>query len=185
MPLIYTCTCIRITQATCCTVLSYNVVSFNVVSMLVMQCYFLHFSVLHCCVLHCCVLHCCVVHCFVLYYCFFGLFGPPVIKLSKLIEKLRIIGPPLFHDRFHLAIDPEQSILQHQMIDLVNHTKQQSMILNSKKTKCIPFINSLTKDFLPELYVDEGEPLEVICKIKLVGLVICSGRSTPSTRLAG
>lgn len=48
------------------------------------------------------------------------------------------------------------------------------MILNSKKTKCLPFNNSLTKDFVPQLSVEPGRNLEVIYKMKLVGLVINS-----------
>ena len=48
------------------------------------------------------------------------------------------------------------------------------MILNEKKTKCLPFILSKTKDFLPQLSLKEGEFLEVVYKIKLVGLVVTS-----------
>ena len=46
------------------------------------------------------------------------------------------------------------------------------MLLNSKKTKCLPFTNSITKDFMPELSLEEGTYLEVIYQMKLVGLVI-------------
>ena len=48
------------------------------------------------------------------------------------------------------------------------------MVLNEKKTKCLPFILSQTKDFQPELSLEEGEFLEVVYKLKLVGLVITS-----------
>ena len=48
------------------------------------------------------------------------------------------------------------------------------MLLNSKKTNCLPFINSITKDFMPERSLEEGSYLEVIYELKLVGLVISS-----------
>ena len=48
------------------------------------------------------------------------------------------------------------------------------MVLNKKKTKCIPFINSKTKDFVPQISLGDGNYLEVIYQLKLVGLVITS-----------
>ena len=96
------------------------------------------------------------------------------ISLSNLVGKERIIGPPPFRGRFHLKMPKEKSILQHQLEDLVVYTKQNSMILNSKKTKCLPFIMSRTKDFIPELTLEQGTNLEVIYSLKLVGLVISS-----------
>ena len=44
------------------------------------------------------------------------------------------------------------------------------MIINKSKTKCLPFNNSRTKDFIPKLSVKEGEYLEVIYSLKLVGI---------------
>ena len=38
----------------------------------------------------------------------------------------------------------------------------------------MPFINSNTRDFLPQLSLDEGTNLEVIYEPKLVGLVVTS-----------
>ena len=96
------------------------------------------------------------------------------ISLSDLIQKERIIGPPNFHDRFHLKLPPQKCILQHQLVDLTSFTSRQSMLLNSKKTKCLPFVNSVTKDFMPEISIVEGKYLEVIYELRLVGLVISS-----------
>ena len=97
------------------------------------------------------------------------------ISLKDLEKELRIIGPPQFHRRFHLELPPQKSIIQHiQLHDLMEHTKKNHMILNSKKTKCIPFNNSLTKDFIPKYSIEQGSNLEVIYSLKLVGLVINS-----------
>ena len=96
------------------------------------------------------------------------------ISLSDLIEKKRIIGPLNYHDRFNLMLPQNKSILQHQICDLEIFTKERHMKLNSRKTKCIPFNNSLTKDFMPEIRMDGDQCIEVIYQLKLVGLVINS-----------
>ena len=96
------------------------------------------------------------------------------ISLLDLQLKKRIIGPLDYHDRFNLTLPPEKSILQHQLLDLIRYTAKQSMVLNEKKTKCLPFILSQTKDFQPELSLEEGKYLEVVYRLKLVGLVISS-----------
>ena len=99
------------------------------------------------------------------------------ISLSNLIEKKRIIGPLNYHDRFNLTLPHQKSILQHQIEDLQIFTTEHHMKLNSRKTKCMPFINSLTKDFEPQLAIDNENYLEVIYELKLVGLVISSDLS--------
>ena len=96
------------------------------------------------------------------------------ISLSNLIEKERIIGPLNYHDRFNLTLPHHKSILQHQIEDLKIFTKEYHMQLNSSKTKCMPFVNSLTKDFVPQLSIQNEECLEVIYQLKLVGLVLTS-----------
>ena len=89
-------------------------------------------------------------------------------------RKKRIIGPLNYHDRFNLAIPPHKSILQHQLQDLKVFTKQHHMILNSRKSKCIPFNSLKSKDFMPQLELEDGSFLEVVYELKLVGLVITS-----------
>jgi hypothetical protein len=96
------------------------------------------------------------------------------ISLSNLIEKERIIGPLNFHDRHNLTIPANLSILQHQLEDLSKYTIDHHMVLNAKKTKCLPFIRSESKDFMPELRIDQDSTLEVIYSLKLVGLVVTS-----------
>ena len=96
------------------------------------------------------------------------------ISLSKLQTKERIIGPLNFHDRFSLFLPPSLSILQHQLDDLKIFTQEHSMKLNSRKTKCMPYINSRTRDFMPQLSLESDSFLEVIYELKLVGLVLTS-----------
>ena len=75
---------------------------------------------------------------------------------------------------FQLTLPADKSILQHQLIDLQLFTNQHHMKLNKSKTECLPFINSNTRDFIPQLTLEEGSYLEVIYELKLVGLVITS-----------
>ena len=51
------------------------------------------------------------------------------------------------------------------------------MKLNKSKTKCFPFITRQTKDFMPQLSLEEGNFLEVIYQLKLVSLVLTSDLS--------
>ena len=48
------------------------------------------------------------------------------------------------------------------------------MVLNTKKTKVFPFINSKKRDYLPQISIDPGNYLEVIYQLKLVGVMITS-----------
>ena len=99
------------------------------------------------------------------------------ISLKSLVKDTPIIGPQPYHGRFNLIHPKTESVLQHQLDDLVVYTKENHMVLNSKKTKCMPFNNSKTRDFIPKLSVEEGTNLEVIYKLKLVGLVLTSDLS--------
>ena len=96
------------------------------------------------------------------------------ISLSQLIQKGRIIGPLNYHDRFNLMLPKNLCILQHQISDLQIFTKEHHMKLNNQKTKCMPFINSLTTDYMPQISIGNEETLEVIFQLKLVGLVVNS-----------
>ena len=96
------------------------------------------------------------------------------ISLSNLTRKETIVGPLDWHDRFQLTLPANKSILQHQLLDLQEFSKLHHMKLNQSKTKCLPFINSKTRDFMPQLSLVEGTSLEVIYELKLVGLVVTS-----------
>ena len=95
--------------------------------------------------------------------------------MKRLRHKERIIGPLDFHDRHNLTIPPHLSILQHQLEDLARYTRDHHMVLNSKKTKCLPFLKSKVNDFMPQLKIEGEDYLEVIYSLKLVGLVVTSG----------
>ena len=96
------------------------------------------------------------------------------IYLNNLVQGEAFIGPPSYNGRFKLAMPPEKMILQHQLDDTVRYTTKKLNTLNKSKTKCLPFNNLRTKDFIPKLSMQEGEYLELIYSLKLVGTLINS-----------
>ena len=90
------------------------------------------------------------------------------MSLSDLQQKQRLIGPLNYHDRFNLTLPPEKSILQHQLLDLVRYTAQQSMVLNEKKTKNMIVNFSKKYQFTTQLSVNDI-PIELVRETKLLG----------------
>ena len=88
-----------------------------------------------------------------------------------------VLGPRNIHEQPGLHLPPEQSVLQHQLADLLEFTNQNKMKINMKKTKVMPFNLSKKYDFLPQLSFPDGEPLEVIYTTKLLGVTLSSDLS--------
>ena len=99
------------------------------------------------------------------------------VSLDDLIPKQPFIGPLNFHERHGLILPRDKTISQHKLKDLHDFTIANQMVINSKKTKIIPFNFSKTKDFIPDLSLPNSEPLEVVYETKLVGLIVCSSLS--------
>ena len=66
------------------------------------------------------------------------------LRLS-LIPSIPIIGPPNQHEQPGLHLPVEQSVLQHQLADLLVFTNDNKMKINFKKTKILPFNVSYTR----------------------------------------
>ena len=99
---------------------------------------------------------------------------------SVLVPTAPIFGPPNLHEIPGLHLPPEQSILQHQLADLLDFTEANKMKINSKKTKIIPFNLSKKNDFLPQLNLPNCPPIEVIYETKLLGVTLSSNLSWSS-----
>ena len=91
---------------------------------------------------------------------------------TKLIGATATIGPPNIHEQPGLILPPDQSVLQHQLQDLLAFTDQNGMKINTKKTKIIPFNVSKKFDFLPQINFPGYEALEVTYTTKLPLLVM-------------
>ena len=95
-----------------------------------------------------------------------------VVELENLIHDDEMIGPRNFHDRFGLKLPPDKSRIQGRLKDLENYVVEHEMMLNTRKTKIIPFNFSRTSDFEPNITLDENR-LDIIYQTKLLG-VICT-----------
>ena len=96
---------------------------------------------------------------------------------AKLIKAKPTFGPCNIHEQAGLILPPGQSVLQHQLQDLLEFTNQNRMKINTKKTKVIPFNVSKKFDFLPQVNFPGHEPLEVIYTTKLLGVTLSTDLS--------
>ena len=71
----------------------------------------------------------------------------------------------------------DQSVLQHQLADLLVFTNDNKMKINFKKTKILPFNTTKKYDFLPQLHFPGCDPLEVIYETRLLGVILSSNLS--------
>ena len=97
------------------------------------------------------------------------------IKLrTQLVPTPPAHGPLNLHEQSGLVLPPDNSILQHQLSDLLAFTNQNKMKINMKKTKIVPFNVSKNFGFLPQLNFPGEEPLEVIYQTRLLGVILSS-----------
>ena len=96
---------------------------------------------------------------------------------AALVPAAPIIGPPNLHEQPGLILPADQSVLQHQLADLLVFTDENQMKINLKKTKIIPFNTSKKFDFLPQLCFPNCDPLEVIYETRLLGVTLSSNLS--------
>ena len=97
--------------------------------------------------------------------------------ISTLVPAPPIIGPSNLHEQPGLVLPADQSVLQHQLADLLVFTDDNKMKINFKKTKIIPFNTTKKYDFLPQLHFPGSEPLEVIYETRLLGVILTSNLS--------
>ena len=95
----------------------------------------------------------------------------------SLIPSTPIIGPSNYHEQPGLTLPADQSVLQHQLADLLAFTDENLMRINLKKTKILPFNTSKKLDFLPQLNFPGSDPLEVIYETRLLGVTLSSNLS--------
>ena len=98
------------------------------------------------------------------------------INLKKCLEKEPMMRPkPLnFRERTEHCLPSQHNLLQYYLDDTDKFTKENKMIINSKKSKVILFNTSRKYDFPPEVRFSESEYLEYVSHIKLVGVIVSS-----------
>ena len=94
------------------------------------------------------------------------------IDLKKKLTINTSPGPrPLtYHERTQHILKPEDSLMQEQLNLLCQYAEEHSMKINFKKTKCMLFNNKRSLDFMPQLHTPPGEVLEVVERIRLLGV---------------
>ena len=60
---------------------------------------------------------------------------------------------------------------------VVDYAKNHEMVINHEKTKVILFNNRRKYDFDPKIYLSPSKQIEVVEKVKLLGLIISSDLS--------
>ena len=85
--------------------------------------------------------------------------------------------PVQFHERTGHVLPESSSIIQGLLNELFLYSENHQMKINSKKTMAILFNKSRKYDFLPQLTIDDSDPLEVVDNLKLLGVIVSSDLS--------
>ena len=103
------------------------------------------------------------------------------------LKKKLIVNPdphpprPLqYHQRTGHVLPADQSAVQTLLVDLKGYADRHEMKLNEEKTKVILFNRSRKYDFLPECSFGDGQQLQVVDEIKLLGVTMRSDLSWSS-----
>ena len=80
--------------------------------------------------------------------------------------------PLNYHERTSQVLPSENNLLQYFLEDTEKFTTENKMKVNSKKTKVLLFNKSRKYDFQPRVHFSNGELLEIVSDIKLVGVII-------------
>ena len=96
-----------------------------------------------------------------------------VVNLKSELEKTNSIQPAPLHLRTGHILNHSNPIYK-AWEDLNDYVEKFQMKMNFVKTKIMIFNRSLLYDFLPQIYGEHGEPIEIVETTQLLGLVIRS-----------
>ena len=82
--------------------------------------------------------------------------------------------PFQYHERTGHVLPLENCQLQTQLDELKTYTENHQMRLHQDKTKVILFNNAVKYDFQPTLTMDDGNQLEVVEEMRLLGVQVRS-----------
>ena len=105
------------------------------------------------------------------------------LNLKKCLTENPDPNPPRplqYHQRTGHVLPEARSTVQALLGELNEYTRAHKMKLNSDKTKVILFNRSRKYDFQPECYFHEGDLLDVVEEVKLLGVNIRSDLSWSS-----
>ena len=87
------------------------------------------------------------------------------------------IRPLQYHERTEHILPEGQSEVQTLLNDLKTYAEKNEMKLNDQKTKVILFNKARNYDFMPKCYFEKNENLQVVEKLKLLGVIVTSDLS--------
>ena len=82
--------------------------------------------------------------------------------------------PLQYHERTGHVFPENESEVQGQLCNLKTYCENNEMKLNPKKSKVILFNTARKYDFMPSCYLNQGDELEVVEELKLLGVTIRS-----------
>ena len=96
------------------------------------------------------------------------------INLKKCLVEDHVQRPrPLnFIERTGHILPAQINLLQYYLDDTEEFTRENKMVINSKKSKVLLFNKSRKWDFPPEVAFSNGENLEYLTEMKLVGVIL-------------
>ena len=105
----------------------------------------------------------------------------PVRLNDTLVPDTRSIVRPIpYHSRTGHMLPENKNQMQTELNELKEYCVQNGMDINRRKSKSIIFNRSTSFDVMPELSVSDGELIEVVEEMKLVGYMIRSDLKTIS-----
>ena len=88
--------------------------------------------------------------------------------------RLDIPRPVPFRGRHGFKLPKESNTLQYELDSLNLYAKKHKMSVNHQKTKVMLFARHKNFDFVPELQLIEGQTIEVVEEMKIVGYMLRS-----------
>ena len=102
------------------------------------------------------------------------------LKSTLVPEDREVPRPVPYHGRTGHRLLPGDNVLQHEIERLQEFTDLNKMAINKKKTK-IMILNSRRKwDVMPEISLRDGDKIEVVEELKIVGFILRSDMKTNS-----
>ena len=104
------------------------------------------------------------------------------VKLNETLvpDTRTIVRPTPYHNRTGHMLPEHKNQMQTELNELKHYCVQNGMDINKKKSKSMIFNRGTSYDVMPELSVSDGEIIEVVEEMKLVGYMIRSDLKTIS-----
>ena len=94
------------------------------------------------------------------------------LKSSLIPDPVQRQKPLNYHERTMHVLPKKNNLLQYYIEDTEDFVTENKMLINKTKTKSITFNKSRDWNFPPEVYFKDGNQIEYVSEIKLVGVIL-------------